>query len=572
MAVTSGFFNSNNGDRIYDAEDINEFFSGVIAEGVFSTIGNAFAVTATSGMQLKVGTGRAWFLKSWILNTSDDYHTLDDADATYDRIDIVALEFDKDNAVRKNDIIIVKGTPAASPSAPTLVSTATKLQIPLAEVYIDAASSSFNQTDITNKIGTVDCPFVTGLIDQIDIDILLQQWEADYVEWKAGIEADLAAIDDSSVLTELADMRQRPVLYRNILINGDMSVCQMQDESGTSDDVTGYDGGTPPAISSKYNARMPDRWGFEMYDAGTWTLSRGTLSDGRRTVKATCTTAKASLSSSSNAQFVQEIEAETLAELYKGFLNAKDMYLSFDFKSNVTGTFIVEVEDRQNNWSISKSFSCAVADTWESFEILIPKETSQKLTLDETAGLTLCFWFAAGSNYNSTGPLQTTWAATTQNNRAYGQNNLAVSVNNYFEITDVQLEYGTKKTTYERLPYSENLKRCRRYMEFQHVFNFIGIADDSDVIYSFGTQYDVPKRIAPSLYDTRDYTVPTFVLQGMTTPYTGITLSNVNLFTSSPNFNHKEALHFYADADSTVVANRPYFGQVVWLRIDAEIV
>ena len=50
MAFTCGFFNSENGDRKYNAEQMSAIFDGIIADGVFTTIGDHLAVSAGTGM------------------------------------------------------------------------------------------------------------------------------------------------------------------------------------------------------------------------------------------------------------------------------------------------------------------------------------------------------------------------------------------------------------------------------------------------------------------------------------------------------------------------------------------
>ena len=53
MTIKSGFFNSLNHDRVYDADDINSIFDGIITDGVFGNIGKRFVVTPGSGMSVK---------------------------------------------------------------------------------------------------------------------------------------------------------------------------------------------------------------------------------------------------------------------------------------------------------------------------------------------------------------------------------------------------------------------------------------------------------------------------------------------------------------------------------------
>ena len=61
--VKSGFFNSINSDRLYNAEDMNRPYKRIIADGVFATqSGNPSsdlqAVSAGSGMNIIVKAGQ----------------------------------------------------------------------------------------------------------------------------------------------------------------------------------------------------------------------------------------------------------------------------------------------------------------------------------------------------------------------------------------------------------------------------------------------------------------------------------------------------------------------------------
>ena len=205
MAIKSGFFNSVNSDRLYDAEDVNQFFDGVITDGVLETIGDIFLVGPSSGLQLVVESGKAWFLNSWIVNTSDLFLTLDDADITYDRIDIIALDFDKSDLVRENDIVLVTGTPAGVPVPPTLVDTATHLQKPLAHILVVANETVIGVEDITIKVDTVDCPFsevLTELVVNVD-DVTIE------VNGNNDLAVKDGGVDDSNIGPRIARVTNR---------------------------------------------------------------------------------------------------------------------------------------------------------------------------------------------------------------------------------------------------------------------------------------------------------------------------------------------------------------------------
>lgn len=138
MSVTYGFYNSLNGDRKYNAEQVSSLFDGLIIDGVFASIGTAFAVKATTGITVNVGIGKAWFNHTWTLNDSILPLEAPEAEVLLDRIDAVVLEVDATESVRANSIKFVKGTPSSAPSNPTLTNEGTVHQYPLC--YISAES------------------------------------------------------------------------------------------------------------------------------------------------------------------------------------------------------------------------------------------------------------------------------------------------------------------------------------------------------------------------------------------------------------------------------------------------
>jgi len=170
MTLTYGFYNSVAQDRLYNAIQVSQMFDGVIYDGVFEHVGNKFAVLENTGMNINVSSGRSWFNYTWTYNDSALGLTVPTADAVLPRIDIVALEVNSETAVRANSIKVISGTPAGSPVPPTLVRTATINQYPLAHVAVGAGVTSIIQANITNKVGTVDCPYVTGPLLNIQDD------------------------------------------------------------------------------------------------------------------------------------------------------------------------------------------------------------------------------------------------------------------------------------------------------------------------------------------------------------------------------------------------------------------
>ena len=183
MALTYGFYNSLSKDRMYNAVQISEIFDGIIGDGIYESIGDWFTVKSTTGMNITVGTGRAWFNHTWTKNDAPLPLTVEDSHAILNRIDTVVLEVNADPDVRTNFIKIISGTPANEPVPPTLIKANDVYQYPLADIYVAADVTSITQSNITNRVGTSDTPFVVGVLEIKDVDNLIAQWQAEWEEW-----------------------------------------------------------------------------------------------------------------------------------------------------------------------------------------------------------------------------------------------------------------------------------------------------------------------------------------------------------------------------------------------------
>lgn len=199
MSFTYGFYDSINHDRTYNARQMSEIFDGIINDGVFESIGSKFMVSAVSGMQIKVGSGRAWFNHTWTNNDSDMPLTLDAAEPLYKRIDAIVLEVNENQDARENSIKIIKGTPATYPVKPALIDAEGIHQHPLAWITIKGGATSIAQADIENAVGTRAVPYVTAILEVTDVEQLLAQWDDDFHTWFQGIKSEL----DGDIVTNL---------------------------------------------------------------------------------------------------------------------------------------------------------------------------------------------------------------------------------------------------------------------------------------------------------------------------------------------------------------------------------
>ena len=246
--------------------------------------------------------------------------------------------------------------------------------------------------------------------------------------------------------------------FRNIIINGDMSIAQ-RSTSVASITASGY-----------YTL---DRWQTAYTSLGTWTQSQSTdVPSGQgftTSLKMDCTTADATPSANDVLFIAQKFEGQNLQYLKKGTANAESLTLSFWVKSNKTGTYIVDILDSDNNRNIANSYTIDIASTWEKKTITFAGDTTGTLDNDNLNSLQIEFYLGAGSTYTS-GSLPTSWETRTNADRAVGQVNLADDTANEWYITGVQLEAGTTASDFEFLPVDVNLDRCQRY--YQKSYNY----------------------------------------------------------------------------------------------------
>lgn len=190
MAVTYGFFNSINGDRKYNADQMSNYFEGLVSDGVYNGVGNSMVVQASSDMNITVGSGRAIIGSKWIKNDSALTLTVTGSHPTLNRWTAVVIKLD--NVNRNISITTVDGTPASTPSKPTITNTQTTMYLVLAYVYVGAAVTSITQTNITDtRTDSTVCGWVTGLIEQVDTSTLYLQWQEGFDNWFADLTQQL---------------------------------------------------------------------------------------------------------------------------------------------------------------------------------------------------------------------------------------------------------------------------------------------------------------------------------------------------------------------------------------------
>jgi len=279
---------------------------------------------------------------------------------------------------------------------------------------------------------------------------------------------------------------QTALSNRNLIINGAMQVAQR----GTS---------TSSVTGNGYHAC--DRWKFDTTDESTLTISQATdVPSGKgfaNSFKMDVTVAESSVASDDQTFLNHRIEGQNLQQLKKGTSSAESVTVSFYVKSTKTGTFCLELEDKDNSRHISKQYSVSASDTWEFKTITFDGDTTGTLDNDNGESLRLKFWLVAGSDFTS-GTLATSWASITNANAAVGQVNAFDSTSNNWLITGIQLEVGEQATPFEHRSFGDELRRCRRYFQVHDDMQLRGNPDGALERIEIYCPLGVPMRANPS--------------------------------------------------------------------------
>lgn len=214
MAFSYGFYNSLNGDRKYDSEDLSRMFDGIIYDGVIGAVGDTFAVKAGTGNTVNVSSGRAWFNHTWTYNDAPMPISCGSAAVLLDRYDAIVLEVNAASDVRKNSIKVVTGTEASNPAKPAMENTEFVHQYPLAYILRKAGSSSILQSQIENAVGTEACPICTGVLKSLNVEQMMAQWEAQFDEWFQSAKDTLSGDVAGNLLNKIEKTEDKiPYMY-----------------------------------------------------------------------------------------------------------------------------------------------------------------------------------------------------------------------------------------------------------------------------------------------------------------------------------------------------------------------
>lgn len=213
MPVTYGFFNSKNGDRTYNAEEMGSLFGGIINDGIFANYpntGEQLVVAPVSGMRVKVGPGRGWFHNTWInndnvLELNDNMFDCPESSAVYRRVDAIFIKIDTSNEGRRNSFEFASGEFGENPWAegyyPTKANSDGVFYYRLADILIEPGLTEITANLITNYLGlSADLPVITAPLEHVSAEGVLAGWKED-VDAVVATEVNAALNDPNSVIS-----------------------------------------------------------------------------------------------------------------------------------------------------------------------------------------------------------------------------------------------------------------------------------------------------------------------------------------------------------------------------------
>lgn len=294
MALEFGFYDSYNHDRLYDAQNMNDIFEGVITDGVYAGVGDMFFVKPSIGLQVTVGTGRAWFKMTWNKNRTLAPVNLDRPDPVYDRIDTICIRARKNVLNRMNDFFVYKGNILVEAQPPVLVEEDDVFYLPLANVRVRANAEEITPADIEILVGRERCPFVTSILQQTNIKDLYAQWQGQFEDWWKSMQdlmESLAEGDISIILNAIESKVDKSAKATEDDISGDSgySDSKWMTPKTTKDMITAVVGEglddiedtLANGVVSSFNGRkgpvMPQPGDYSAEDVSALPISGGTL-------------------------------------------------------------------------------------------------------------------------------------------------------------------------------------------------------------------------------------------------------------------------------------------------------
>ena len=170
------FYNSEGGDRVYDADSFEHWLKKFFKSGVFA---GECQVTENEGMTVKMAPGYANADGKVRFFSNSELLQLETANPTYDRIDTIVIE--RNDANRDVIVKVVTGGYSSNPMAAAPIRENGIYQLVVAQIYVAAGVTRITQTSITDtRFNMGLCGIITGTVDEFDFD----QFKVQFDSWE----------------------------------------------------------------------------------------------------------------------------------------------------------------------------------------------------------------------------------------------------------------------------------------------------------------------------------------------------------------------------------------------------
>lgn len=313
----------------------------------------------------------------------------------------------------------------------------------------------------------------------------------------AGLFSQVFSVGQATAAAHALRLDQQQVPFRNRIINGDMSVSQVNGGTAVTPTASGY---------------ISDQWRAAIGAASKLTFQQ--VADAPAGFKySTKITVAAQYAPAASDSFLlqQPIEGQNIIDLGFGTANNRRIALGLQIKGSVAGTYAINLFNAAANRSYVGTI--AVTNAWSPVVVTLDADSSGVWATDNTVGLWVSIDLGSGANFDAAagawqaGNYYRTAGSVTFVNQANGST---------LNITGVQLEKvaaaATVGTDFEFLSFAEQLRRSQRYWEKSYDYptsvgaqnasnNVISrvIASGNTTIVFPGAQYKVDKRANPTV-------------------------------------------------------------------------
>ena len=205
MPLIYKFFNNSDiNDRLYNANDLNEYLGNLVTEGVILNTPDSLRVVRNAGRLLEANAGYAVFNNCFVQNTTPASFTIEANTTNSIRIDRCVLRWSFMS--RKVDYIVLRGLANGSPQ--NIERGRLLHDIVLAEIRVRPNATTIADDDITDtRSDAYLCGIVQTKFDQISNNELTQIINTDFERFMSDLQNDLLADNAGRIQEQLNDLR-----------------------------------------------------------------------------------------------------------------------------------------------------------------------------------------------------------------------------------------------------------------------------------------------------------------------------------------------------------------------------